>query len=151
LNEEYKGEFQLVDQTMDNQGQSGERETAVDVSKEWVRKADWILLIIAWNYGHVQEGQERSVTEWEYRCSQEMCEPPKQCFVFLAGEKTDGDKRYERKKPDLEENLADWAIPPDDEQKEAAWRENRKRLQRFKSDLRTRHCELFSDIEDFRK
>jgi len=66
-------------------------------------------LIVAWNYGYVAPGEERSVTEWEYRQSQEVCQPPKKCFIYLAGESGDDEKAYRALQKDREKiDLKDW-------------------------------------------
>jgi hypothetical protein len=147
LNDEYKEKIQLVEVTMDTEGQIGERQTAVEVSTQWVKTADWIVLIVAWNYGYVAPGETYSVTEWEYRQSQEVCRPPKPCFVYLAGEWDDGEKAYWPLSKDREKiNLAQWQDPDHF----PVPKEHREQLKKFKNDLRSKRCELFSNLDDFR-
>lgn len=103
LNDEFNGQYSLTGKSMISEPLSGERETEVEVSRGWVAKADWIVLIVAWHYGFVPEGKPGkpreawepcSVTEWEYREATDPLKPPKKCFVFIAGDENDGDLEY---------------------------------------------------------
>jgi hypothetical protein len=147
LRAEYQGRFHVEPRTMDSEGQTGEREPAEESSMQWVNTSDWIVLIVAWNYGYVAPGQELSVTELEYRHSQEGCQPRKKCFVYLAGEVNDGEKAYQRLSPDREKiDLARWLVPGQVQMPA----EHREKLKRFKDDLRRKRYEIFSNLDDFR-
>jgi hypothetical protein len=143
LNTDYKGRFQLVEVTMDTEGQTGERETAVDVSRQWVNASDWVVLIVGWHYGYVAPDQVYSVTELEYRQSQEGCQPPKPCFVYVAGEHDDGERAYRALSRTRERtDLAHWKADGQDP-------EAQRKLKQFKNGLRAKRYELFSDLDDF--
>lgn len=142
LSKDYLGKFQLVPVTMDTEGQSGERVPAIDECINWVKESHWIVLIVAWNYGHVGEAGI-SVTESEYRYATESCKPPKKCFVYIAGDPNDGERAYI---PDKETvNLATWKergkVPDSD------WA----RLIAFREHLREGRFDLFANIQDFRE
>lgn len=47
LNDEFNGQYSLTGKSMISEPLSGERETEVEVSRGWVAKADWIVLIVA--------------------------------------------------------------------------------------------------------
>lgn len=144
LNAEYKGRFQLVEVTMDTEGQTGERETAVNVSTQWVNTSDWVVLIVGWHYGYVAPDERYSVTELEYRQSQEVCQPPKSCFVYLAGERDDGEQAYRALSQAREKiDLARW------KEQDQVPEEHREKLKKFKNDLRAKRFELFSNLDDF--
>lgn len=142
INAEFIGRFSLTGSSMLSEPQSGERQTAVKVSRDWVAAADWLVLIVAWNYGFVPPGAKCSVTEWEYREAVENSKPPKKCFVFLAGgdEPGDGELAYFPIKG-KEDNLMKWKGCSGHEEELAA----------FKSRLRGGPHRLFSDIDHFRK
>lgn len=77
---------QLTEISMEKETQSGDRESAVGVSKRWVEEADWVVVIAGWNYGTIsdEEGADgMSVTEWEYRHASKL---NKKRFVFIAGD-----------------------------------------------------------------
>ena len=105
LSNDYKNRFQLVEVTMDTEALDGERKPAIERSKGWVDDSDWIVLIVAWNYGYVPPNEECSVTEWEYRQADKGSKP---CFIFLAGEWNDGEKKYSFIKSREKVSLADW-------------------------------------------
>lgn len=68
--EEREETVQLIEVSMEKEIQSGDREFAVAVSKKWVEKADWVVLIVGWNYGTIstEDGADGlSVTAWEYQ------------------------------------------------------------------------------------
>ena len=156
LNDEFSGRFQLVERTMDNQGQSGERRTAVEVSTRYVKDSDWVILIVAWNYGFVPSGGEMSVTEWEYRFAREKCDPKKPCFVFIAGEDADARSPYECKDKNQEVDLHAWReFDGTRDESRQRWSENQQKLKKFKEELRLGRnkegfeFELFTDMKDF--
>jgi len=158
INKDYIGEFQLQTISMDTKALSGERKTAKDVSKSWVNECDWFVLIVAWNYGYIPEGDIYSVTEWEYREATSDTNK-KLCFIFLAGEQSDGEKAYRALDRSTEkENLTDWkAINLDEADYEQALIEfdNTGKskflaIEKFKSELRKKEFKIFTDIEDFK-
>ncbi|MCI0418987.1 MAG: DUF4062 domain-containing protein, partial [Acidobacteria bacterium] len=143
LSAEYQGKFQLVPVTMGTEGQSGERVPAIDECINWVKESHWIVLIVAWNYGHVgQDG--RSVTECEYRYATESCKPPKTCFVYIAGDFDDGERAYIPDKHTV--NLAFWKER--DKVSDIDW----ERVVAFRNHLRDgRRFELFANLQDFKE
>jgi tetratricopeptide (TPR) repeat protein len=65
---------------------------ATGISLSELRSSELYLLLLAWRYGYVPEGQELSVTHQEYREARKLGLP---CFVFLADPQTDTDlERY---------------------------------------------------------
>ena len=143
LNAEYKGRFQLVEVTMDTEGQTGERETAVNVSTQWVNTSDWVVLIVGWHYGYVAPDETYSVTELEYRQSQEVCQPPKSCFVYLAGERDDGEPYRALSQAREKLDLARW------KEQDQVPEEHREKLKKFKTNLRSKRFQLFSNLDQF--
>ena len=53
--EEKKKCVHLVDLSMEQQTQSGDREFAVAVSKRWVEESDWVIVIVGFNYGTISD------------------------------------------------------------------------------------------------
>lgn len=147
INKKYGGKYQLKEVTMDTEPKDTERKTPVDRSRTWVKECDWLVSIIAWNYGHVPEDQKRSVTEWEFREAEKNGIP---CFIFIAGEsgqeKGDGKKAY-RPLPEKEEevNLLDWKSNGE------VKLEDVRALAEFKAELRNKDIHIFSNIKDFSK
>ncbi|MDE0855832.1 MAG: DUF4062 domain-containing protein, partial [Nevskia sp.] len=158
LNDEFSGEFLLNPSSMNTKTQTGERETAVEASRSYVRDADWIVLIVAWKYGFMpkpssaaakQSWEPCSVTEWEYREATTVAQPAKLCFVFMAGEQTDGELFVYRALEASREriNLADF--------KGLEGLAATKKLAEFKKHLRGgknnlgQPFELFKNIEHF--
>lgn len=140
----FSGRFVLVPVSMDTQSQNGEPCTPLDVSRAWVRdQCDWVLLIVAWNYGYVPPGESCSVTEAEY---QQAISSDKRCFVFLPGEDSDPPEFQYRALDRITERenlIRFWsATTANPAQMEG--------LTRFKLALRERRFDLFRDIEDFR-
>lgn len=139
----FEGRFALTPVSMDTQGQDGEPRTPLDVSRAWVRnKSDWVVLIVAWNYGYVPDGAPCSVTESEHLTAFEL---GKKCFVFIAGEPADPpENRYRALDDQFEpENLSDF-------RGKVANPQHQKLLDDFKTRLRLKRCDLFRNIEDFR-
>lgn len=129
--------FTLKPVSMDIKTQDGERATALQASRAWVRdECDWVVLIVAWNYGYVPDGETCSVTESEYR---EAIAQGKRVFVFLPGERSDNDKGY-RVCPREVVDLKDW-LGND---------QHRPALDAFKAELRKSRLDLFSNLDDFR-
>ncbi len=142
VTELFGGHFVLVPVAMDTQMQDAERTTPLDVSRSWVRESDWVVLIVAWNYGWIPPGQTCSVAESEYK---EAIDKGKQCFVYLPGEVTDPPEFKYRSKEIVErKDLTDWRGHPDGRAQEAG-------LNKFKAALRdNKRFDLFRNIEDFR-
>lgn len=130
--------FTLKPVSMDIKTQDGERATALEASQNWVRnECDWVVLIVAWNYGYVPDGETCSVTESEYRAA---IAENKKVFVFIPGEKGDNGKAYrvcDRESVDLKD-----------------WIDNNPRrpeLDTFKAELRKSRLDLFRNLDDFRE
>ena len=139
----YKNVFQLVEVTMDTEALDGQRMSAIERSKKWVIDSDWIVLIVAWNYGYVPLNEKCSVTEWEYRQAEKDSKP---CFVFLAGESDDGEKQYWPSKGREKINLGNW------KEREKVPEDYVNNLKQFKDKLRqTGDFKIFSDLDDFLK
>lgn len=143
VSDTFTGRFVLAPVSMDNQSQTGDPTTPLNESRAWVRdRCDWVLLIVAWNYGCVPAGETRSVTENEY---EEALAWKKPCFVFLPGELSDAPRdQYRALERNVETvNLVDWRGPPDSPDRPEG-------LARFKQKLRGGLATLFCDIQDFR-
>lgn len=144
VNENFGNYFPIMPVSMDSMTPDGERTPPLDDSRRWVRDCNWVVLIVAWNYGYVPPGETFSVTEWEYI---EATNTGKKCFVFLAGELTDP-QAYQYWPVDRAaeggQSLADYQRCPEYRTQEDA-------LARFKARIReTRRFNLYSNIEDFR-
>lgn len=130
--------FTLKPVSMDIKTQDGERATALEASRNWVRnECDWVVLIVAWNYGYVPDGETCSVTESEYRMA---VAENKKVFVFIPGEKSDNDKAYrvsDREVVDLKDWLSNDVHRP--------------ALDAFKAELRKSRLDLFRNLSDFRE
>ena len=132
---------QLVELSMEKETQNGDREFAVAVSKRWVQEADWVVLIVGWNYGTISDevgAGGLSVTEWEYRHAFDF---GKKLFVFIAG--SPGTPNRYRVCDEEKEDLKDW-IPRQTEQQA-------EKLEKFKQELCKRHAELFCNLHMFRE
>ena len=142
VNETFGDRFPLMAVAMDTQTQDGERTSPLHDSRRWVSEADWLVSIVAWNYGYVPPGAACSVTESEYL---EAAAGDKPCFVFLPGELTDpaAIQYWPVDRAAEGENLAGFRGHPDQRATEAA-------LNDFKARLRAKRFDLFSNIEDFR-
>ena len=139
----FTGRFMLAPVSMDTQSQTGDPTTPLEVSRAWVRdRCDWVVLIVAWNYGYIPPGAACSVTQSEYL---QAIDSDKRCFVFLPGELPDPPEyRYRALDRQLErENLADWRGQSTDPAQIEG-------LAKFKQQLREKRFDLFRDIEDFR-
>ena len=139
----FNGRFVLVPVSMTTQSQTGDPDTPLEVSRAWVRdQCDWMVLIVAWNYGFVPAGGANSVTESEYL---EAMTANKRCFVFLPGELDDPPEfRYRALDRQLErDNLVDFRGASDNPSHVEG-------LKKFKQRLREKRFDLFRDIEDFR-
>ena len=134
---------QLVEVSMEKEYQSGDREPPISVSKGWVEKADWIVLIVAWNYGTISNevgADGLSVTEWEYK---HAVKNSKKIFVFIAGYPGTADSYTRSAEEQL--NLTDWWMIDD---RQTA--DQREKLRNFKQVLGEKHLDLFKDLPTFR-
>lgn len=135
-------QIQLVEKSMEQETQSGDREFAVGISKRWVEDSDWLVLIVGWNYGtisHEPGANELSVTEYEYR---HAILHKKAIFVFIAGEP--GSQMQYRYSPTEEVDLKDYR---GDKQSDA----ERRKLADFKSELTSHVVAFFRNLDDFAK
>jgi len=130
---------QLVEKSMEKEVQSGDRELAVAVSKRWVEEADWVVLIVGWNYGTISSdpvAAGMSVTEWEFRHAVHL---GKRTFAFVVGEPKSAN---EYRVSDEEcEDLKDWKDKQDEE--------HRGKLKAFKESLASAHLEYFKNLGHF--
>jgi len=149
LNDYFEGELLIKARSMNEELLDGERRTPVRLSRDYVSKADWIILIVAWNYGFVPDPEPEpngqtyawepcSVTEWEYRQAVEVCKPRKPCFVFMAGDPTDNPLNYRALEEKIEPiDLSEWRDKASEKMKE------------FRSTLRQADLKLFKNVEKF--
>jgi hypothetical protein len=87
-----------------------------------VRECDVYIGIFAWRYGHVPSGQDRSITELEYR---EAITAGKECMIFLLGEEAPWPRCHVDRGLDCE------------------------RVDRLRDELTGRHtCSIFTDAHD---
>jgi len=138
---EKEKKVQLVEVSMEKETQSGDREFAVAVSKRWVEEADWVVLIVGWNYGTISDEEGAgglSVTEWEDR---HAILRQKKLFVFIAG--NPGTANQFRVSSEEREDLKDWIQKQTEDQK--------KRLEKFKDELGERHADMFANLRMFRE
>lgn len=151
LNAEFRGRYSLTAVSMTVETQTGERRTAIEDSRRWVAEADWVVLIVAWNYGFVPESKSdasgeswepRSVTEWEYWEATKASNPPKKCFVFLAGEKDDGEFKYQPLDVIKENYLRDLDYINSN---------HTEKLSKFRAALRSGRFDLFKNIDHFQQ
>jgi hypothetical protein len=130
---------QLAEVSMERETQSGDRESAVAVSKRWVEESDWVVVIVGWNYGTISDEKGAdgySVTEWEYRHASKL---RKKVFVFMAGYPGTADQY--RVSKEEKEDLKDWINKQTEEQKS--------KLEKFKQELRRCHLEMFANLHMF--
>src|SRR5690348_16329716 len=144
VDKDYQEKFRLIATGMDTKTPSGDLKDAVAASIGYVDEAQWIVLIVAWNYGFIAGGC--GVTETEYRHAIEQCKPPKPVFVYLAGEKNDQppSKQYLYKAPE-KVNLADW------KDRTLTNDEQYTKLTAFKQELRVKEFKLFAGLDDFKE
>jgi hypothetical protein len=136
--------------SMEEEALSGDRESALDVSKRWVESADWLILIVAWHYGTIPQKAEAggcSITESEYRHAVELMDKgpkgatPRKLFPFVAGEPNT--KEAYRYSDGEKEDLKDWKDKQTPLQK--------KRLKEFKKTLKEKHIKYFCNLQNFRE
>ena len=130
---------QLVEVSMEKETQSGERESALAVSRRWVAQSDWIVVIVGFNYGtrSVDDVEGRSITECEFAHAAQL---KKKIFVFMAGEPRTVDE-YHWTEPG-EQDLKNWMADQSDDAK--------KRLRDFRNTLRVAHVTMFASLQAFR-
>jgi len=131
----------IVEVSMEKETQSGAREFAVAVSKRWVEESDWLVVIVAWNYGTISDepgADGLSVTEWEY---QHAVKQGKKTFVFITGDP--GTHSQYRVSSEEKEDLKDWISKQSREQKD--------KLEKFKENLKSHHVETFANLQMFRE
>lgn len=144
VNEERKKQFLIDEVSMERESQTGDREFPIEVSKDWVKESDWVILIVGWNYGTISDepgANDLSVTEWEY--NQATGDPNKKIFVFIAGEAGTPDQY--RVSPEERQDLKDWRGT--DKQTQEQWQ----KLQEFRRKLGKRHLEMFANLRMFRE
>src|SRR5262249_20610524 len=61
---------------------------ATSVSRREVASAEFVVLIVAWRYGFIPQGETRSVTEMEYEEARRLGLP---IFVYLSDPATEAD------------------------------------------------------------
>lgn len=146
LADENRERLQLLGIGMETESQTGERETAIEISKNWVEESDWIVLILGWWYGTIttneNENLERlSPTHWEYKHAMKLKEknPERKVFVFVTGEKDTPD-RYQ-------ETNVDYGDLKDD--KGAGTPEQNDKIQKFRMEVSDAHISYFKNLVDF--
>jgi len=149
LNDEFGGRFILEPMSMDNQPLDGVAEPADTRSWAWIAEADWVVLIVGWNYGTwastTKNGKAISITEGEYLTAMEDS-PPKKCFVFLAGENSDIPTVQYHACPHEAYNLANYTHFDIASKDLKAW----EAVKRFRTMLREKGAHLFPNIDKFK-
>lgn len=148
LRKENQKKLQLLGIGMETESQTGERDTAIEISKKWVEESDWVVLVLGWWYGTIPENKNEnseglSPTHWEYRHAMELMEknPKRKVFVFVTGEKDSSDEYWETNKengPDLKNYQTDGT----DEQK--------KKVQEFRKYVSGSHLSFFMNLDNFK-
>ncbi|MGR8998547.1 MAG: DUF4062 domain-containing protein [Gammaproteobacteria bacterium] len=144
LANEKKERVQLIEISMEEKSQSGERETALAVSKGWVDESNWLVLIVGWWYGTISpeaEANGQSITEFEYRYAMELkkSQPERKVFVFLTGNENTPEEY--RVSSDETFDLKNWLGKEQDKNK----------LVEFRSQLTKNHATFFNNIHVFRE
>ncbi|SJM91948.1 hypothetical protein CRENPOLYSF2_2440013 [Crenothrix polyspora] len=145
LASEKKERVQLIEVSMEEKSQSGERETALAVSKGWVNESNWVVLVVGWWYGTISteaEAEGQAITEFEYRYAMKLKEsdPDRKIFVFVTGNEGSPE---EYAKSTEEKNLLFWIGK--------GTVENREKLNKFRSFVTGPHTTFFNDIHVFRE
>lgn len=123
---------------METEPQTGDGETAVEISKTWVEASHWVILIVGRHYGTItgEEGANgKSVTEWEYR---HALAKEKKVFLFLSGPPGSTDA-YDGRGDD--NNLANWTEQQNEAQAAG--------LKAFRMELGGKVAALFRNAQDF--
>ncbi|MCB1507034.1 MAG: DUF4062 domain-containing protein [Hyphomicrobiaceae bacterium] len=135
-----RNRFQILNTSMEDNTQLGVVESAIEASKRWVKEADWICVILGWNYGTVANSDASgvSITEWEYRHALELREEGanKSIFVFVARDLNSADPYRE---VDVgKRDLKDWLASPHAEQ-----------MKTFRTCACGNHATMFRNHADF--
>lgn len=139
LRKEHQGRREIIEVSMEHEPQTGERESAVAISKKWVEGVDWVVLIVGWHYGtivHEAGATPTGITEREY---DHAVTCTKKVFVFLGGE-TEPDEFFPVSK-DEDENLPRFGNKATQEQAE--------KLKAFRQKLTNKHASFFKNIDHF--
>ena len=139
LADERAKSIHLVEKSMEREGQTGEREWSVDISKRWVEDSDWIIVIVGFHYGSVSDQPEAeglSMTEWEYRHA--IAKGGKKVFVFLADDPPGPAGPLEPAAGD--HGLKCWSD-----------KTNKEKMLQFRQALQARHLQTFASLAAFRK
>jgi hypothetical protein len=137
LADEKAKSIHLVEISMEKEGQTGEREWSVDISKRWVEESDWIIVIVGFHYGSVSDQPEAeglSMTEWEYRHA--IAKGGKKVFAFMADDPV-GPLVLSR----LLRAVTDLG---------AADKTNTEKVLQFRQALQARHLQIFDSLVAFR-
>jgi hypothetical protein len=137
LADEFQGQLSIADVSMEHNPQSGEHEEPAEVSAAWVERADWVVVIVGWNYGDDSDAQQlSSYTQQEYACALRL---ERKIFAFLTGEP--GSENEYRVGPNESSDLKDWRGIQNDQLRE--------RLRLFREQLGRYHVEFFKNLEHF--
>ena len=139
LADEKAKSIHLVEISMEKEGQTGEREWSVDISKRWVEEFDWIIVIVGFHYGSVSDQPEAeglSMTEWEYRHA--IAKGGKKVFVFMADDPVGPAAPLE---------------PVAGSHGLKSWLEktNKEKILQLRHALQVRHLQTFTSLAGFRK
>lgn len=145
--EDNQESLQILPVGMEFESQTGERETAIEISKNWVEKSHWVVVVLGWWYGTItkNEGENPdglSPTHWEYLHAMELMKtnPKKRVFVFITGEKktTDEYRELNSKYKDLKDS------------KDEGTEDQQKKIQQFRKEISGPHLSHFKDLDDFK-
>jgi len=144
VDKDYEDKFRLVATGMDTKMPSGDLKDPTTASVGYIDESQWIILIVAWNYGYIADGC--GVTESEYRHAVETCKPPKPTFVYLAADVDDQPRRYWWDRNVEKVDLGRWK-----ERGGGNSDEQWARLTAFRKTLREKEFKLFSGLADFKQ
>lgn len=135
LRRQFETRVQILDRSMEKQLQSGHGEGPAAVSGRWVHEADWVVLIVGWNYGSLgPEGETEGLSFTEYEFTVARAEG-KRIFMFMAADTLAGGA--------IDAALARWKDPADP---------HGSRLQRFRDALAERFfLDLFTSLDALRQ
>ena len=145
LRSEMKDKLSIIEVSMEEEVQTGDQKPPIKKSLEWVKKSEWMVLIVGWHYGTISKepgNDGRSVTRWEYDYTVELKEddPKRKVLVFLTG--NSGTPNAYHGRADPAENLLHWHGKQNEAQ--------RKGIDEFRAELSDgKHAAFFKDIEDF--
>ncbi len=146
LADDNKDRMQIEAVGMERKVQSGDSEQAIAISKVWVEKSDWMILIVGWWYGTVSDEPEAkgmSVTEFEYRRFMELKEQDsnRKVFVFVTGNE-DTPEEYRVGQTD-HKDLSKWMGKGSPEQRQI--------IEEFRNDISKPFITFFKNLEDFKE